>query len=192
MSDYVQPEFYRFNEDSLRLVKWILARTPSASHILDLGAGSGIIGIELARSLKPKLLEMVELQSDFIPYIRQNAELFLGRDIQVKISDLSFKEWIPSQKFDLIVSNPPYFLPGHGEQSIDPRRGMARSFVRDNWEILLDTIERALSDDGKAFLVIRKDQRIVKEIEKSGPGLKIQFKEVDHLIIVELARLHKD
>lgn len=192
MSDYFQPDFYHFNEDSLRLVKWVLARTTSAGHILDLGAGSGIIGIELARVLKPEFLEMVELQSDFIPFIRQNSELFLGPEIQVKISESSFKGWFPTRKFDLIVSNPPYFLPGHGEQSHDGRKGLARTFLQDSWGILLDTIERSLSDEGKSFLVIRKDSRIVNEIEKASRSLKIQFKEEAHLLIVELARLHKN
>lgn len=192
MSDYFQPDFYRFNEDSLRLVKWVRAKTSSASHILDLGAGSGIIGIELARTLQPKILELVELQSDFIPFIRQNSDMFLDQDTRIRISESSFREWIPANKFDLIVSNPPYFLPGHGEQSHDPRKGIARSFLRDSWEILLDTIERSLSDEGKSFLVIRKDPRIVKEIEKAGRSLKIQFTEEDHLLIVELARLHKN
>lgn len=192
MSDYLQPDFYRFNEDSLRLVKWVLTQIPSARNILDLGAGCGIIGIELGRLLKPQLLNLVEIQKEFLPYIRQNSELFLKEDIKVIISESSFKEWHPSHKFDLIVSNPPYFLPGHGEKSQDERKGMARSFLRDSWEILIDRIEKALSDDGKAFLVIRKDPRIVAEITKASKNLRVQFTEQDHLMFLELTRLNKN
>lgn len=192
MTDYFQPEFYRFNEDSLRLVKWVLNKTTEANHILDLGAGCGIIGIELARVLKPENLNLVELQTDFVPYIHKNCSLFLQSTITVRISETSFQDWKPAHKFDLIVSNPPYFLPGHGEQSQDERKGLARSFIRDNWRILMEKIDESLSDHGKAFLVIRKDNRIVKEIEKTGQKFKILLSEQGHLYFVELSRLNKD
>ena len=192
MTDYLQPDFYRFNEDSLRLVKRVLGETQSAVNILDLGAGSGVIGIELARILKPRLVTLVELQKDFIPYLQKNCEIFLGEEVNFEIVESNFSSWNTSLKYDLIVANPPYFLPGHGERSQDERKGMARSFIRDDWKILLEKIHDVLALNGKAFLVVRKDSRIRQEIEKAGRHFRLSFIEEEHLYFVELTRLNEN
>ncbi len=72
--DYDQPEFYRFNEDSLKLVKWVLLRVSSAQTILDLGAGSGIIGIELSRVLLPSKLTLVEVRQEYSAHLDTNIK----------------------------------------------------------------------------------------------------------------------
>src|SRR4051812_43029170 len=119
MNDYSQPDFYRFNEDSLKLVNWILEKKLNAKAILDLGAGCGIIGIELANRMHADSLTMVELQADYKAHLEKNIDLILDKKIIPHISIQSFKKWTPNQLYDLIVCNPPYFLPGHGEVSKD-------------------------------------------------------------------------
>lgn len=185
-SDYSQPEFYRFNEDSLKLVKWIQSRIPSAVHILDLGAGSGVMGIELANFYGPESLTLLEMQEDFLPHLQEN----LATQLKVKTNPLvvmsTFGEWHPEKKFDLIVSNPPYFLPGHGHPSTDKLKHLARTFVYDNWDVLINLIQSSLSNDGKAFLVLKKNDLIMSKLKK----FTIHY---DHgLCFVELSGLNKN
>ena len=118
MSDYLQPGFYRFNEDSLKLVNWLAARNPVCTHLLDLGAGSGVIGIELCNRLNIHCLTLVEAQEDFIPAIEANIQQQLKVPAQVEFVHQSFGEWKPREQYDLIVCNPPYYLKDHGELSI--------------------------------------------------------------------------
>lgn len=69
--DYSQPDFYRFNEDSTKLVAFIqnhLKKTPQS--IIDLGAGCGVIGIELKKLYHEAYLTLVEGQSEFLPYLK--------------------------------------------------------------------------------------------------------------------------
>lgn len=192
MKDYSQPDFYRFNEDSLRLVKWILQKVTSADGILDLGAGAGIIGIELANQLNPQSLTLLEVQKDFYPHLKINVESQLKIPLKVNIVEKSFGSWLPERVYDLIVCNPPYYLPGHGEKNKDPRKDCARSFVVDDWEKLLTLIKTALSPGGRAFLVIKNDQRLVREIQKNLKGLEAEFFLEDKLTFIELSGLHEN
>jgi tRNA1(Val) A37 N6-methylase TrmN6 len=184
MIDYVQPDFYRFNQDSLDLIRFILNRIPNAGSILDVGAGNGIIGIELSRNLNPRMLSLLEIQSEFEPYIQKNISLFLAEptqtQTQTQIHISSLGQWQNVHHFDLIVCNPPYYLPGHGQESTDQRRNLCRSFKSDSWEILFQRILDWLAPEGKAFIVIKNDPVILKKQES------LVFLEISHGIEYKL------
>lgn len=192
MTDYQQPHFYRFNQDSLLLVKWILKKEIRPQHILDLGAGSGIIGIELANALAPETLTLLELQQDYLPYLESNLLNMKQGEYAASIQIKSFGEWKSKMTYDLIVANPPYYLPGHGEASQDPRKGMARSFIVDDWSVLLQRIREGLTADGTGYLVIKNEKTILEQVRKSLNGLKLQEHLVEGVVILELTRLNKD
>lgn len=192
MSDYLQPDFYRFNQDSLQLVNWIATKLQTASDILDLGAGSGVIGIELANRLRPQSLTMVELQPEFMPYLQSNSQDQKKGHYDIGIVNSSFGEFKTAKTFDLIVSNPPYYLPGNGEASQDVRKGKARSFLVDGWPVLLRRIKELLTPAGHAYIVIKNDKALLTHLRKEVRGLKLlEFVEKD-LVILELTRLHED
>lgn len=192
MSDYQQPAFYRFNQDSLLLVKWIIKQNISTHHILDLGAGSGIIGIELANALQPDTLTSLELQTDFKSYLEANLASFKQGSYGTSVIMSSFGEWLPTRQYDLIVANPPYFLPGHGEVSQDSRKGIARSFLIDDWRVLLQKICIALTAKGVAFIVIKNDKTILQHIRNSLEGLELKEHAQQGLVFLELTRLNED
>lgn len=192
MNDYFQPDFYRFNEDSLKLVNWLSAKKTVCTHLLDLGAGSGVIGIELANRLNAYHLTLLEAQADFIPFIESNIQLQLKVPSVVELIHQSFGEWKPRMKYDLIVCNPPYYLKDHGEPSRDVRKNIARSFVLDDWNVLLKLVRRVLSADGMAFFVVKNDQRILKEVQNNLNGLQLQVYEAEKLLMLELSSIeHK-
>lgn len=191
MNDYIQPDFYRFNEDSLKLVNWIADLRPHCASLLDLGAGSGVIGIELANRLKIPDLTLLEVQNDFLPVLQQNILEQLKSETRTTVIHSSFGEWLPDNEFDLIVCNPPYYLKGHGEASKDERKQIARSFVIDDWKILMGKVEKALSPRGRAFFVVKNDQRILKDI-KAATKLKLNVHEKGDILFIELSRLNVD
>lgn len=183
MSDYKQSPFYRFSEDSICLAKYIESKISETDHVLDLGAGSGVIGIEVANALNAKVLTLVDVQSEWKEIQQYNLDHFLKSGTgEIVVS--SFKEWMPLRKYDLIVCNPPYYLPGHGQPNEDRRKEIARSFVIDGWEELLKAIQRSLSSDGIAFLVVKNDKRVISEIKSST--LKFSFEEVGDLNFVKI------
>lgn len=184
MSDYLQPDFYRFNEDSIKLVKFVASQVSCAKSILDLGAGSGIIGIELANILRPKELTLLEVQPEWNDYLQHNVKHFLNADTYPSIVESSFGNWNPDKQYDLIVCNPPYYLPGHGQPNADKRKAIARSFRIDGWKELLDLIARALTPEGRAFLVVKNEKQILKQIQH--PSLQITIEDSGDVTFVYL------
>jgi tRNA1(Val) A37 N6-methylase TrmN6 len=186
MNDYSQPDFYRFNQDSLILVKWIVDQDLKPRHLLDLGAGCGIIGIELARNLGPESVTLVELQSEYLSHLEVNVKHFLPSETAAKILIQSFSEIQPGNEFDLIVCNPPYYLPGKGQLPHNPNRSLARTFLQDDWRILLKLVQTQLSVPGKAFMVVKNQPELLQEIKNSQPGLKIIFHQLSDLVVLEI------
>lgn len=192
MSDYEQPDFYHFNEDSLKLVTFVTEHVSSAWNILDAGAGCGVIGIELAKKLKARHLTLLEVQDEYSPFLKKNISLQGSPDIATEVVISSFSQWNPSKPYDLIVSNPPYYLPGHGEASGDPSRDIARSFKVDGWRVFLEMMMKALSPNGKAFVVIKNNKVLLHEIHRYLPvGMKITEHIDGGLVYLELLGLDK-
>ena len=179
MTDYDQPEFYRFNQDSLALVRFILKTDISPKSLLDIGAGCGVIGLELALKLKPLELTLLELQTEFQPYLEKNTSQFQDLETLVSIAISSIGSWVSNKKFDLIACNPPYYLPRHGKDSDDPRRDLCRSFKQDGWEVLVEKIFQCLDPHGRAFLVIKNDSVLMKSCEKAVA--KTQLEKIFHI-----------
>jgi tRNA1Val (adenine37-N6)-methyltransferase len=192
MNDYRQPDFYRFNEDSLTLVSWLESRAPLSAHLLDLGAGSGVIGIELCNRLKCPNLTLLEAQDDFLPFLKANVEEQLKVSTNVKIIHQTFGGWKTDDQFDLIVCNPPYYLKGHGQPATDKRKNMARSFIEDDWTVLLKLVHKVMASRGKAYLVIKNDIKILSEAQKANSNLKLIMHDIGNLLILELSRLNVD
>lgn len=75
-------------------------------NILDLGAGSGIIGITLARNFKKSEILMTDLSVNAIKVAKKNIDASGLKNI--KCLQSNWFEKIDYSMFDIIVSNPPY------------------------------------------------------------------------------------
>ena len=74
--------------------------------ILDLGAGSGVIGIVLANKFKNANVLLSDISSDAIDIAKKNILFHKLKNISTIKSDWFTN--ITNKKFDLIISNPPY------------------------------------------------------------------------------------
>lgn len=78
-------------------------------HILDIGCGSGIIPVSLARLLPAAKLSAVDISPEAIALSKENAELNSVADrITFYTADVSSIGVAHVGTFDMIVSNPPY------------------------------------------------------------------------------------
>lgn len=84
-------------------------------NIVDLGSGSGCIGLSILKEYPQSDLVMVEASKKALDVSKENAEKIFGKDIDnihfvncsvEKLSDGSFEKY--GSKFDFVVSNPPY------------------------------------------------------------------------------------
>lgn len=93
------------------LVDWIVKDWQSINNtrkltILDIGTGSGCIAISLATALTNTDVYAIDVSEKAIEVAKLNAKLH-EVDIQFMHSDILEMNSLP-QKFDIIVSNPPY------------------------------------------------------------------------------------
>lgn len=107
-------------EDTLALVEAAEAalRGKRRPRILDLCAGTGAVGLALARRIPDAEVVCVELSEQALPYLRRNIDTFGNNRVWCVVGDVlqSPETPLPShgmtEPFDAIVSNPPY-IPSH-------------------------------------------------------------------------------
>ena len=89
-------------------LKHIRDKGPDVPRLLDVGVGSGVIAVTLAGELKRAEIVALDISEDALEIARKNAAELGGTDkIEFRRSDL-FAAVKPGEKFDLILSNPPY------------------------------------------------------------------------------------
>ncbi len=102
---YQPQEGYCYNSDSIFLYDFINSFNPKG-RVLDVGAGCGVVGLLVARDNKKIELEAVEKQNSFVFYAKTNARV---NKIAYKMHESNFLELDESQKYDYIISNPPFY-----------------------------------------------------------------------------------
>ncbi|WP_353161044.1 peptide chain release factor N(5)-glutamine methyltransferase [Myroides odoratus] len=90
------------------LVEWILASVPADQpiRILDIGTGSGCIGLTLAKELPQSQVTLLDISAEALQVAQQNATN-LGVDVHFIQQDILALPRLTTT-FDIIVSNPPY------------------------------------------------------------------------------------
>lgn len=104
-----QPESgYCYNSDSVFLYDFISSFNPRG-RVLDVGAGCGIVGLLVARDNKRVELEAVEKQDIFAQFATHNAN---ANNINYKLYKLDFLDLQVDEKYNYIISNPPFYHDG--------------------------------------------------------------------------------
>jgi len=104
-----QPESgYCYNSDSVFLYDFITSFKPRG-RMLDVGAGCGIVGLLVARDSVNVELEAVEKQDAFVQYATNNARV---NKINYKVYKEDFLNLNVVDKYDYIISNPPFYPDG--------------------------------------------------------------------------------
>lgn len=88
-------------ENTLKYIKDLFDKD---IKILDIGCGSGVIGITLKKMLPTSQVDLVDISSEAIKVAKTNAKL-LDADVNFIESDV-FEN--VEDKYDVIISNPPY------------------------------------------------------------------------------------
>lgn len=102
--------------DTEVVVEEALRRALGATTILDIGVGSGCIAVALAKNLPNAQVSGVEQSPEAIALAQQNVE---RHGVRVTLFEGSLFEPFADQRFDLIVSNPPY-IPTADLETLQP------------------------------------------------------------------------
>ncbi len=156
--------------------------------VLDLCAGSGIIGLNAA--VHADTVTLVDISEDAVRTIKSNAKANLIKNVKVVRSNLF--SGLEGKRFDIIYCNPPY-LPG----KIDKKDWLDVATLggKAGYELTIRIVKelpKHLKKNGKAFLVLSTAYDVDK-VYKLIDSLKLRFKKIksvkfffEELILIEI------
>lgn len=129
----------------------VLAPTIDSGRILDIGTGTGLVGIMLSQRCPQAMVTGVELDANAAKQAEENAT---STGWKIKIINKSIQDFSSQceEKFDLIVSNPPYFI--NSLKAPEKNRNTARHTDELSFEELIESAEKLLSEEGKFSVII--------------------------------------
>jgi tRNA1Val (adenine37-N6)-methyltransferase len=93
--------------DGVLLGAW--ANVEKANHVLDIGSGSGLIALMIAqRTDAHTTIDAVEMLQEDATQATENINASPWPD-KISIHNIRIQDYKPEKKYDLIVSNPPFF-----------------------------------------------------------------------------------
>lgn len=138
----------KIGTDGVLLGAWANAENPK--KILDIGTGTGLILLMLAQRFSESKLIGVEIDENAFEEAKLNVSESIFKE-RCSVIHSSLQEFNSEEKFDLIVSNPPFFELTYHE--ISPRN-TARQQSHLTFEQLLVHVEKLLSDLGNFCVII--------------------------------------
>jgi tRNA1(Val) A37 N6-methylase TrmN6 len=144
--------------------------------VLDLCAGCGVLGFELNFHLQEiRHIDFVEIQEDYVSHFEYNKNLALKKSVsppkglrlvrdeasqapEFHFHLINYDQWPQAsggKKYDLILCNPPYFLPEQGKLSPSQFKNRCRFFIDSSFKNLIDVIHESLDSQGEAYLLLR-------------------------------------
>ena len=138
--------------DGVLLGAW--ASVYDCKRLLDIGTGSGLIAIMAAqRTSNNVLIDGVEIESNAYSQAVENVNNCTWQN-RIKIHQTSIQQYSEfcSYKYDIIISNPPFFL--SGSKSDDTNRNTARHSDALTQHQLIEAVKKLLADNGKFNIIL--------------------------------------
>jgi tRNA1Val (adenine37-N6)-methyltransferase len=138
-------------------------RVEKSRRVLDIGTGTGLVALMIAQRCPAADITAVEIVEEAALQAQSNVDASPWSN-RVHVVQSDFKEFASEERFDTIVSNPPYFsgslLPP------DKHRTSARHTTELDFTTLLSHAAELLTADGEITLII--PTMILAEVERIG------------------------
>ena len=144
--------------DGVLIGAWTLCN--KATNILDIGSGTGLSSLILAQRNDAAVITGIEIEENAFLQSQDNFNNSKWSN-RLSIIHTSLQDFSSETKFDLIVSNPPFFT--DSTQANNQYRKLARSTNSLNFKELISKSKILLSEDGIFSVIIpfpRKEEFI--------------------------------
>jgi tRNA1Val (adenine37-N6)-methyltransferase len=142
---------FKVGTDSVLLGSWV--NPEQTKNILDIGTGSGILALMMAQKTAAASITAIDIDEGAFLQAKLNFESSPWKDrIQIIHSSLQEHAANRSTQYDLIISNPPYFI--NKAHAKDSALSIARNTQTLPFEELLKAAHALLLESGKLCVVL--------------------------------------
>ena len=178
--------------------------------ILDIGCGSGLIGIMLAQRTKKSVIHAVEIDEAAYDQAAKNMELSpWSKRLEAFRCSIQDYSMVADHRYDLIVSNPPFFSGGTFSANED-RNNVRHTVKLPNGDLLM-AARKLLNKNGRFCVILpyieglrfqeqaeqygfycTKTTEVVPKVDRPVERLMLQFEQEAKEMIEDELIVHND
>ena len=154
-------KWFKYGIDSV-LLSDFAKKMKKNSKVLDIGTGTGIISILLAKKTASKEIVGIEVQNDVADMASRSVKM---NNLENKVSIINdniinIEKYFPNEYFDYVVTNPPYQKDNSGLKNENEKKLISRHEVLCSLEDIISKSFKLLKDNGSIYMVHRPDRLV--------------------------------
>jgi tRNA1Val (adenine37-N6)-methyltransferase len=142
----------------------------NAVNCLDIGTGTGILSLMLAQRNNELQIDAIEIDEQ--AFLQANNNFSSSKfSHQIQAHCCALQSFAPNNKYDLIISNPPYFVGKNNFSITNIQRAKARHDNDLSFEDLIHSVIKLLSKTGTFTLILPIAEAIIFKELATQKGL---------------------
>lgn len=174
------------------------------SDVVDLGTGTGILGLLLCGKTKLRTITGIEIQEDVAKMAERSIKLNELENrfkiFNVNINSVFKENLLEKNKFDVVIMNPPYKELGSGITNENKSKLIARHEITATLEDFVKTAAALLKDNGELYIVHKPERTVdiitkLRENKLEPKELKVVYSRKDtdaSLILIKAVKGRKE
>ena len=190
------PSLFCFGMDAVLLSGF--ATVKEGENAIDLGCGNGIIPVLLSAKNPGRHFTGLEIQHEVADMARRSVEYNrIGKRVEIMEGDIREASVLFSKSaFDVVTSNPPYMLGGHGLKNPDSAKAVARHEILCTLEDLVRETSLILKPQGRFYMVHRPFRlaeiiTVLKKYRLEPKRMRLVYPFIDkepNMVLIEAVR----
>jgi len=166
-----QKSAMKVGTDGALLGAWV--EVEGVRQVLDIGTGTGLIAIMIAQRNQMAFIHGIDIDSPSANEAKLNMDQSPWAS-RLNAECISIQDYASttSTKYDLIVSNPPFFLAGNPTEN--ESLAFAKHAITLNFDQLIETVNKLLLPEGRLGLILpAQESKIFIDKAKDLSGLNL-------------------
>ncbi len=190
------PSLFCFGMDAVLLSGF--ATVKEGENTIDLGCGNGIIPVLLSAKNPGRHFTGLEIQHEVADMARRSVEYNrIGKRVEIVEGDIREASVLFGKSaFDVVTSNPPYMLGGHGLKNPDSAKAVARHEILCTLEDLVRETSLILKPQGRFYMVHRPFRlaeifTVLKKYRLEPKRMRLVYPFIDkepNMVLIEAVR----
>jgi tRNA1Val (adenine37-N6)-methyltransferase len=144
--------------DAVIFGAWLADKIKDSTFILDIGAGCGLLSLMIAQTNSLAVIKALEIDDNSVLDALENTTNSPWSD-RLSVIHQDFITFELKEKFDFIVSNPPFFI--NSMFSASEQKARAKHTISLTYEALVKGIHELLLPNGSAALMIPTENLLI-------------------------------